>query len=229
MSSDEKLEQIITDKGFVGWRGYTFSRPHYLTCNSTVLTPHEKNEAFCNVHEEHFAPIKECSCGFYAFKSKDELLAQGYGYQNFLAEVYLWGKVVEHINGYRAQYCYPKKLYTRDYRAARYTEYVAYTYGIEFDLTTFADKEDDTSAVQPAVASKRFSFEEYWNIAFNDKLTNDVRRFARQQVRQRLYMKRNNRDRSEERQIKQLKHTRDLKQQLDLQWKLLEDLKHDLK
>ena len=56
----------------------------------------------------HESPHIRCTCGIYAMKRLDHVLVRFrcavYG------EVYLWGKVVEHEYGWRAQYAYPKTL-----------------------------------------------------------------------------------------------------------------------
>jgi hypothetical protein len=60
---------------------------------------------------EHEAPLESCTCGIYAFKAPKKLL----GAANIYGEVYLWGKVVEHKYGWRAQYAYPKSFEFRIY------------------------------------------------------------------------------------------------------------------
>ena len=57
-------------------------------------------------HQSHQAPQIDCSCGIYATKGP----AAGYGIGVISGEVYLWGTVVEHEFGWRAQYAYPKTL-----------------------------------------------------------------------------------------------------------------------
>ena len=59
----------------------------------------------------HDAPQMNCTCGVYAAKSLDCLRALGYmRYGSIYGELYLWGTVVEHQLGWRAQFAYPKKL-----------------------------------------------------------------------------------------------------------------------
>lgn len=78
-------------------------QPMSATCGASCVMP------------KHAAPCKGCSCGMWAFKTRDTLLeaADGYG-PVVLGEVYLWGKVVETESGYRAQYAYPKELWLLD-------------------------------------------------------------------------------------------------------------------
>jgi hypothetical protein len=46
----------------------------------------------------------------YASKSLEQLLTTGYERCGIHGEVYLWGTVVEHERGWRAQFAYPKSL-----------------------------------------------------------------------------------------------------------------------
>jgi len=60
--------------------------------------------------ERHQSPLESCRCGIYATKDVDQLqkfCGIGFGISG---EVYLWGTVVEHQFGWRAQYAYPKSL-----------------------------------------------------------------------------------------------------------------------
>ena len=62
---------------------------------------------------DHESPTDRCSCGVYAAKSYQSLRTI---YSSVFiealvhGEVYLWGKVVEHDLGYRAQFAYPKSF-----------------------------------------------------------------------------------------------------------------------
>jgi hypothetical protein len=51
-----------------------------------------------------------CTCGIYAAKTLHHFGA-GYGQYGIHGEVYLWGTVVEHERGWRAQLAYPKNLF----------------------------------------------------------------------------------------------------------------------
>jgi hypothetical protein len=74
------------------------------------------------------APQSSCSCGVYAFKEIDSLLPWWFltapGFLPFMGplenpadsmavfgEVSLWGKIIVHEEGYRAQYAYPRRLW----------------------------------------------------------------------------------------------------------------------
>ena len=58
----------------------------------------------------HQAPQESCTCGIYAARSVDQLRGMVYRAFAICGEVYLWGVVVEHKLGWRAQFAYPKNL-----------------------------------------------------------------------------------------------------------------------
>jgi hypothetical protein len=61
-------------------------------------------------HDANDAPQSTCTCGVYAAKSLDHLRKIGLDRFGVLGEVNLWGTVVEHELGWRAQFAYPKSL-----------------------------------------------------------------------------------------------------------------------
>lgn len=95
---------------------------------SEKWTPGQAMEALCRdpqyiLAPQHDTPVFDCECGIYAAKSIEELNRAGYTIPSFLfdrmsratlpcvrGEVWLWGRVVEHEHGYRAQYAYPKSV-----------------------------------------------------------------------------------------------------------------------
>ena len=62
------------------------------------------------VHDAHEPPQTNCTCGVYAAKTFHHLCSVGYAKCGIHGEVYLWGTVVEHELGWRAQFAYPKSL-----------------------------------------------------------------------------------------------------------------------
>jgi hypothetical protein len=62
-------------------------------------------------HGGHDAPQANCTCGVYAAKSLEHLSKTGYQRYGIHGEVNLWGNVVEHEQGWRAQFAYPKNLF----------------------------------------------------------------------------------------------------------------------
>jgi hypothetical protein len=63
-----------------------------------------------NAHGAHDPPHFDCTCGVYAAKSREHLRQLGYEGRGIRGEVHLWGTVVEHELGWRAQFAYPKSL-----------------------------------------------------------------------------------------------------------------------
>jgi len=62
------------------------------------------------VHDAHEPPQTDCTCGVYAAKNIEHLRQLGYEGRGIRGEVHLWGTVVEHERGWRAQFAYPKSL-----------------------------------------------------------------------------------------------------------------------
>jgi hypothetical protein len=63
------------------------------------------------VHGAHEPPHSDCTCGVYAARNVEHLRQSGYERYGIHGEVYLWGTVVEHQRGWRAQFAYPKSLF----------------------------------------------------------------------------------------------------------------------
>ena len=62
-------------------------------------------------HGAHEPPHSDCTCGVYAARNVEHLRQVGYEGRGIHGEVYLWGTVVEHKLGWRAQFAYPKNLF----------------------------------------------------------------------------------------------------------------------
>jgi len=58
----------------------------------------------------HKCPDPKCTCGVYAAKDFKHLVKIGYADHGIHGEVELWGTVMEHRLGYRAQFAYPKSF-----------------------------------------------------------------------------------------------------------------------
>ena len=111
----------ILTKPIVGWRRYDVSIPGLLVSNSNVIMPCERSEAYCEgrwdmeLKKRHTqcvnGPKLHCTCGFYAFKTVNELFDSYHMARGIIAEVYMWGTVHEYEIGWRAQYTYPKFMY----------------------------------------------------------------------------------------------------------------------
>jgi len=70
-------------------------------------------------HASDLAPLAECGCGFYAFKTLPYLVEwlEHREPNIVIGEVYLWGKIVDCQYGYRAQSAYPKLFYSTSYES----------------------------------------------------------------------------------------------------------------
>jgi hypothetical protein len=70
------------------------------------------------------------------------MINQGYAHQDVLGEVYLWGKIIEHEHGYKAQYAYPKKLYVGNQCSdgvmgidiEALASYIGFVYGVPIEV-----------------------------------------------------------------------------------------------
>lgn len=62
-------------------------------------------------HRPHIAPHIKCTCGIYASKSLEHLRERRHERSLVYGQVSLWGTVVEHHDGWRAQYAYPKSFF----------------------------------------------------------------------------------------------------------------------
>jgi hypothetical protein len=68
----------------------------------------EVAEAACKHARMHAAPNVDCSCGLHATRDVD--LLRRTKSPSVLGRVALWGRVVEHQHGFRAQFAYPQRL-----------------------------------------------------------------------------------------------------------------------
>lgn len=72
--------------------------------------PRQAVRAECQIHgRRHRAPERKCSCGLYAIPDAALIgsISDGLG---VVGQVSLWGRVVEHEYGYRAEFAYPSRL-----------------------------------------------------------------------------------------------------------------------
>ena len=70
--------------------------------------PLEASEAACKAARFHAAPNIDCTCGLHGAHSP-EILRKAKT-PAVLGRVALWGRVIEHEHGYRAQFAYPQRL-----------------------------------------------------------------------------------------------------------------------
>jgi hypothetical protein len=134
--------------GFVrGWRFWTFVHPHYLgdINRASIWTPRKRNVAFCRAFhlrvpgrsEPHkVVPFESCTCGFHAYNEAG--IAKVGVFHGLLfefqapifGEVALWGKVIRHARGYRAEFAYPIRLWVLGPVGEASIEEVASAYGV---------------------------------------------------------------------------------------------------
>src|SRR5215471_3996668 len=95
----------------VAYRAWLMGPRGLMSLNGEFWHPNQKLQAVCRRSiNPHTPPHGGCSCGIYAAKSFDQLRGIGYAELGVRGEVYLWGTVVEHKLGWRAQFAYPKTL-----------------------------------------------------------------------------------------------------------------------
>ncbi len=121
----------------VGWRSYSFLRPYYLQSGGHLVEPKKHNEAECRYGKEHVSPAETCSCGHYAFKTLEQVAESAYATTQVIAEVWLYGKVIEYSEGFRAQFAYPKACWWNpssyeDKSWAAKLSWIGHVYGVEF-------------------------------------------------------------------------------------------------
>ena len=80
-----------------------------------------------------------CQCGIHAFKAAEQLGVLlggpvGGRVELVLGEVYLWGTVVEHKLGWRAQFAYPKRLVVLPDMPKEHIQTLV-AYGVEISVT----------------------------------------------------------------------------------------------
>jgi hypothetical protein len=77
----------------------------------TTWTPQEATKARC-ARTSHAAPQRYCTCGYYATSSVDALASAGVFNRGIavIGAVAMWGTVIEHARGARAEFAYPARL-----------------------------------------------------------------------------------------------------------------------
>jgi hypothetical protein len=104
------------DEPVIAWRAWALSghrdgvgmllRP--VAGRSRPWKPLEVAEAACKAARFHAAPNIDCTCGLHGARDPD-LLRKAKA-PAVLGRVALWGRVIEHQHGYRAQFAYPQRL-----------------------------------------------------------------------------------------------------------------------
>lgn len=94
----------------VGHRVWQWDVTGLKSLNGIQWHPGEAFAANCRTSGCHEAPQSDCTCGVYASKSSDHLRRIGYSENRICGEVWLWGTVIEHEDGWRAQFAYPRNF-----------------------------------------------------------------------------------------------------------------------
>jgi hypothetical protein len=108
----------------VGYRAWRWDAAGLKSLNGEPWLPGRPLEAACGAGARgtilgpveaadgaHESPHSDCTCGVYAAKNIEHLHNTRYWQYGIHGEVNLWGAVVEHKFGWRAQYAYPKSFF----------------------------------------------------------------------------------------------------------------------
>jgi hypothetical protein len=108
----------------VGYRVWQWDATGLRSLNGEKWVAHQPLSAVCRAdvrgsiaglskaaHNPAQLPSFSCTCGVYAARTMDHLRQCGYRKLGVHGEVFLWGTVVEHERGWRAQFAYPKSLF----------------------------------------------------------------------------------------------------------------------
>ncbi len=177
---------MIVREPIVGWRQWNFMYPHFLANlgNDTIYVPREKIEARCEQkdHSEQQAPHLTCMCGIYAYKEKPRLLREirnscsGFIPRKAMTElirmrlvygeINLWGKVIEHEDGYRAQFGYPKRLWCTP-AIEPLAGWIGYVYGVPCEVMPSGDGEE--IKIKSTTITKYPCGQRYYHVGFCPK------------------------------------------------------------
>ncbi len=108
----------------VGYRVWQWDATGLRSLNGEKWFAHQPLSAVCRAdacgsiaglskatHNPTELPSFSCTCGIYAARTMEHLRQCGYRKLGVHGEVFLWGTVVEHDRGWRAQFAYPKTLF----------------------------------------------------------------------------------------------------------------------
>lgn len=114
---------------FVAYRAWGWSAEGVTSLNGELWTPKVAFEAECHSRDdwksllasattdetrkwlqskEHFVPNENCTCGMYAGINMKHLIDINYIQRGIHGAVSLWGRLMRHTHGWRAQFAYPK-------------------------------------------------------------------------------------------------------------------------
>ena len=114
---------------FTAYRAWNWTAEGVTSLNGVLWTPKLAFEAACHYRDdwkwlvasattdetrkwlqskEHYVPNENCTCGMYAGINMRHLIDINYIQRGIHGEVHLWGRLMRHTLGWRAQFAYPK-------------------------------------------------------------------------------------------------------------------------
>jgi len=110
-------EAPLSLEPILGWRVWRLTREVRGLRLRALATPdawppNEADAARCFVSDHPGAPRADCTCGYHAASSVDALIGAGvlgHGVA-VLGAIAMWGTVIEHAHGARAEFAYPARL-----------------------------------------------------------------------------------------------------------------------
>jgi hypothetical protein len=108
----------------IGYRIWQWDAAGLKSLNGELWFPRQPLSAVCRAnatgsipglskpaaHNAAELPSFKCTCGVYAAKNIEHLNRCGYSKFAVRGEVFMWGRMVEHERGWRAEFAYPKSL-----------------------------------------------------------------------------------------------------------------------
>lgn len=149
---DSELEKQIEEAknsphaALIGYRAWYVDLEQldgpYLRSIQGALWPYKKEL------EAHKLEAKCHGNGIHAARTEAHLLRMGYS-GPIVGEVYLWGRIIHGVTGFRAQYAYPKHLYAA--KRTWVTDLLAKKYGVPVDVRTPKSHDDLVTTFANAV------------------------------------------------------------------------------
>jgi hypothetical protein len=105
-------EIVCATGGIVGWRSWRVPcfGDDLRSFNGELWPVRKALRATCKSGAPQDCLGENCTCGLYSWKERKNLAENMSGYNAIIGEVWMWGKIIEHEKGYRAEYSYPKSF-----------------------------------------------------------------------------------------------------------------------
>lgn len=159
---------------FTAYRAWNWTAGGVTSLNGELWTPKVAFEAKCPHADDlrsmiaacttesakrfwqsksHHVPDPNCTCGMYAGLNMQHMIDIGYIQRRIHGEVYLWGRLMRHTLGWRAQCAYPKHFVIPSnmvpYRFDEAQERLAKL--VEFDVDIYLQPEREASVGQERI------------------------------------------------------------------------------